>query len=70
MKSNAMAKDFYMSLENIMQLHRNLNEEVDSLNEKPYHNPQESTHLRKLKQQRLYLKDQITQLRLQLQIEE
>ena len=70
MKSNVMAKDLYTSLENIMQLHRNLNEEVDALNGKPYHNPQESTYLRNLKQQRLYLKDQITQLRMQLQIEE
>ena len=70
MKSNVMAKDLYISLENIMHLHRNLNEEVDSLNEKPYHNSQESTYLRKLKQQRLYLKDQIVQLHLQLQIKE
>ena len=70
MKNNAVAEDLYTSLEDMVHMHKNLNAEVDSLNEKAYHTPYESAHLRKLKQQRLYVKDQIAQLRFQLQIEE
>ena len=70
MKHSVVAEDQYSHLETIMAAHQELNNEADRLNEKINHTPHEEVYLKKLKRQRLCLKDQIESLKRNLQLKE
>ena len=60
--SDGMAEDRLSLLE---QKHRNLNEEVDRLERRPYLTPEEQRQVTELKKQKLAAKDEIFAIRQQ-----
>ena len=70
MKYSVVVEDQYSHLETIVAAHQELNDEADRLNEKINRTPHEVVYLKKIKRQRLYLKDQIENLKRNLQLKE